>query len=542
MNKELNDFFEKNFWNFDEKENKVKDNKYDNCLEGTCNLNSNNNDLIIELYEKNKIIGRKFLKNKDEVGYYEIFEDSKLNLLNHVSKNITFLYSSKNIKNTEEYELNENIGFRFYDDRINVSASFFTLFRRYDNRFYILEVEEIKKNPEKYLKIIKKIIYQKYLDGNFPDGESIIEILGYCYILMNINFENIVFMEPYIPIINNPDSLRDPSPKEFINDITYIIPIIYCKHISICLTGKFINPNTKKPERCNIFIDMSKVHSLDNKLDKFLFPPSFNENLKVFPTREIQKYPSCGLWFLGETELIFNTKGNVFLKIFHKLRDKSFTLEVTNQINKNIGLKSNVIEIIERNDDKIDVNKIIYTFLGIDYKIDKDIILNYVLDLGLLFSLDGININQKEINFIIDSQEIIEEARNLITNLNSNKNYMKIVGKNIEDQELNKYDKAKNVVKHFIETFFKKYSISFLAIHKQLLIYDHFSNQNYLEIIKKYFKGIENSEINYKIINEAQEELKNIKKEIISLIRYDEKTINDIIDKKEEIFLRKLCD
>jgi hypothetical protein len=129
MNKELNDFFEKNFWNFDEKENKVKDNKYDNCLEGTCNLNSNNNDLIIELYEKNKIIGRKFLKNKDEVGYYEIFEDSKLNLLNHVSKNITFLYSSKNIKNTEEYELNENIGFRFYDDRINVSASFFTLFR-----------------------------------------------------------------------------------------------------------------------------------------------------------------------------------------------------------------------------------------------------------------------------------------------------------------------------------------------------------------------------------------------------------------------------
>jgi hypothetical protein len=217
-------------------------------------------------------------------------------------------------------------------------------------------------------------------------------------------------------------------------------------------------------------------------------------------------------------------------------------LEVTNQINKNIGLKSNVIEIIERNDDKIDVNKIIYTFLGIDYKIDKDIILNYVLDLGLLFSLDGININQKEINFIIDSQEIIEEARNLITNLNSNKNYMKIVGKNIEDQELNKYDKAKNVVKHFIETFFKKYSISFLAIHKQLLIYDHFSNQNYLEIIKKYFKGIENSEINYKIINEAQEELKNIKKEIISLIRYDEKTINDIIDKKEEIFLRKLCD
>ena len=532
---EIYDFFgEKNYWLFDEKKAKIKGNLYDKYFEGTCSLINYKSELIIDIIGKNnKVIGRKYMKNKDEVGYYEIFEEPKSKLINlYVSKNISFLFSPKTVKNTDQYEFNERIGFRFYDDINNLNSLYFTLVRKYDNRYYVLEINEKENKSEEYLKIIKKIIYQKYLEGNFPNGDSIIEILGYCYILMNIKFENMVFVEPFIPSLNVPDSLRDPSPNEFINDMTYIIPIIYSNHISLILTGKFVNPNNKTIERCNIIIDMSKAHTIDNKLDKFFFPPCFSKNLKLFPNSEIQKYPSCSLWFLGETEIISKQNGIVFFTIFKKLNNNnSFILEVTNIINKNIGLKNNVIELT--NDYKlIEYHKIIYSFLGILYKIDEDIILNYVLDLRLLFTFDNININMKEINFILDAQDIIEQARNLITNLKSNKSYIKIVEKNVEEQDLIIYDEAINIIKLFIEKFYSNYSKNFSIIYKQM----------YKQMLsyKNSFKEILDDTIDYNLIINSEKELHEIKKKYIQLFHYDEKTINDLLNESGDILLTKL--
>ena len=164
---------------------------------------------------------------------------------------------------------------------------------------------------------------------------------------------------------------------------------------------------------------------------------------------------------------------------------------MTNIINKNIGLKNNVIELT--NDYKlIEYHKIIYSFLGILYKIDEDIILNYVLDLRLLFTFDNININMKEINFILDAQDIIEQARNLITNLKSNKSYIKIVGKMVEEQDLIIYDEAINIIKLFIEKFYSNYSKNFSIIYKQM----------YKQMLsyKNSFKEILDDTIDYNLI------------------------------------------
>ena len=254
-----------------------------------------------------------------KVGYYEIYEDSICNLINHVNKNVTFLFSPKS-NEEKEYQLNERIGFRYYDNISNLNDNYFTLVKKYDNRFYILELKNVNSKTELsmvYFQIIKNIIYNKYKEGYYPDGESIIEILAYCYTLMNIKFKNLIFLEPFIPNIKINDSLRDPSPDNFIENTTYGIPIIFNNHISLLLTGE-LNNNSKK-KRYNILIDMSRTHSKNNSLDKFIFSPNIVNNLLIYPKFTLQNKSTCGLWFLGEAEYCFKSETKVNIIYFFML-------------------------------------------------------------------------------------------------------------------------------------------------------------------------------------------------------------------------------
>ena len=91
-----------------------KPNLYDKYFEGSEKLWENTETkLIEELISDNKIIGRKFLKNK-EVLYLEIFENSITSVLG-MSKNITLLYIP-NEEKKEEFNKDKCIGFRYYEN------------------------------------------------------------------------------------------------------------------------------------------------------------------------------------------------------------------------------------------------------------------------------------------------------------------------------------------------------------------------------------------------------------------------------------------
>ena len=59
----------------------IYENKYDKYVENTEKLwKTENQNLIQNLEHENKVIGRKFLID-DKIGYIEIFEDKKFNIL-----------------------------------------------------------------------------------------------------------------------------------------------------------------------------------------------------------------------------------------------------------------------------------------------------------------------------------------------------------------------------------------------------------------------------------------------------------------------------
>jgi len=99
---------------------------------------SSKNKYIQDFVLDNKIIGRKFCNKNNEIKYIEIFKNKKLDLMG-ISPNITFLHSYEP-KLEKEYDENNFIGFRYYEEGINVhDTKYFTLIKRYNSKYYILE-------------------------------------------------------------------------------------------------------------------------------------------------------------------------------------------------------------------------------------------------------------------------------------------------------------------------------------------------------------------------------------------------------------------
>ena len=86
-----------------------KKNLYDEYILNSDIL-SEKTEKIRELNENGKIIGRVFSNNENKISYYELFENKRLNLINNVSKNITFIHPPEK----DSYNKSEIIGFRYY--------------------------------------------------------------------------------------------------------------------------------------------------------------------------------------------------------------------------------------------------------------------------------------------------------------------------------------------------------------------------------------------------------------------------------------------
>ena len=371
--------------------NKIE-NLYDKYIMGTSKLwkNSDGKDIQDIKDDKGNIIGRKFI-SKNKVLYYEIFEDERFNILG-LSSQITFLFIPKE-ENNDLYCNNNCIGFRYYENSKNLKCRYFTLIKKYNNRYYILEKNDKIKDKDGYLfynkdldcySIIRKIVYEKYKNGNSkrtPNGELFPEIIGYTYAIISLmKFKNFIVVEPFIPNRIEKESLIEKIPENLEKNIVYIEPIFYNNHVSVLLVTAKEEKNYLLRE--NYLIDISRYHSKKNIFNPILFSKEMINRIKSYPDESIQKNNSCGLWFYGIIDLLYsNNEYLIFQNILDSLIDHNdkFYFDVINLLSTKLYNLANIIDNkdIYEDVDNADLKRVYTNYCGKSYSFSCECLTNY---------------------------------------------------------------------------------------------------------------------------------------------------------------------
>ena len=113
--------------------------------------------------------------------------------------------------------------------------------------------------------------------------------------------ENIKFIEPFFPVINNRETMKESlTEKDISCDNLFIEPILFNKHASV-LYFKY-----KNRTRINLLFDPSLSHynCIINDID--VFPKSMRSFLSIFPKYSCQSGSSCSIWFIGQIIVALN--------------------------------------------------------------------------------------------------------------------------------------------------------------------------------------------------------------------------------------------
>ena len=286
-------------------------------------------ELIQDIVERDKVIGRLFLKNNKSLGYEEIFLNKKQRFLSNLLNNFSFLFPPGERNQTEKI-----IGVRYYNNDVNdIKSGYFTLIFMKDKiKFEILEKtkNEIKdcKGQTFYnekincLKIIENILSKKYRDNNYIANISIIEILGLIYAAKQIEIKNCMILDPFIPYFFKKESTREPANIKKDSTILYLEPIIYYGHISLLLF--FFEKNKV---RNNILLDMSHFHKEIIMKDLSNFPKAMRKEINIIPKKPIQYGPTCGIWFIGQMYYFLNAGIKTFDNILSREKEKEYCIE-----------------------------------------------------------------------------------------------------------------------------------------------------------------------------------------------------------------------
>ena len=244
---------------------------YKEIFSGTQKLWKSSNSKENLLKMKKSFI-RKFIKDDKKIAYFEILEEQRAQLMG-ISKNISFIYLPCK-DNNNEYDKNNCIGFRYFESSKVKKCKYFTLIKRYDKRFFILEKDNsiLDIDGDSFYdeelncySIMKNIIFEKYKNKimSFPMGELFPEIIGYIYSIISLGkVKGFIAIEPLILDPLNDDSRVERLPEELEENIGYIEPILFDNHISVVFIKKSSYNNRG---RVNIIFDMSRYH-LDNNI------------------------------------------------------------------------------------------------------------------------------------------------------------------------------------------------------------------------------------------------------------------------------------
>ena len=501
-----------------------KTNKFDEYFRGTEKLTANHK-FIQDFAVDKKVIGRKFLNIKNEIKYLELFDNPILEFMG-ISKNITFIHLYEKEKN-KEYDENKFIGFRYFEkDPKSRDPKYFTLIKRYDSKFYILEKnKEIKdiNNNNFYepnldcFSIIDTIINTKYKNKDrIINGETFPEIIGYCYGLISIGkFKKFLCIEPLIPNVSNPESLEENIPDKLEEDITYLEPLICDGHISLIIFTMIDN------FRYNIIVDMSRFHTGTKNLHNSIFPKSIIIHNYRFPDKSIQRYSSCCLWFYGEIGCIRNNKEyQSFTSIFKNAQNEKikFYIDVINEIGKNYYNIPNLINVEKKEDEtikevpKIDSDRLLIDEPKYNYYVHKNIVYTQFLDIkGFFYDLFFLN-SYFDYKILIDSQKEIDQLFSYRNLLELNYIFNKNIDDNVDSTNiLYCIVKNKDIVNELIDKFKKLYDKAFLknklsSLHENTFI-SKLPEESKIQLekldfeaeIDKLYKECEDSESKIKI-------------------------------------------
>ena len=398
-----------------------------------------NNYIVNLLDEKDNVIGYKFLKKDLKPGYEEFFIWKDLELFSQLSKKISFIFPPQEGKNIDKI-----IGYRYYEEiptKLNEEQKYFTLVLKKNKKYDILEksssIKDINgnsfiENDLNCYNIIIKIIQDKFKDEiiyEYPS--SVIEVLGFYYSVlykdMNIN-ENIKFIEPFYPVINNRETMKEAiNEKDISNDKLFIEPILFNKHVSV-LYFKY-----KNGIRLNMLIDPSLFHCNIITNDKGIFPKTMRTLLSIFPRNSCQSGPSCSIWFISQIIVALNN-GNSF---FNEEYEFNYL---------------NLLRIIEciNNFIKIDINQLIYVIdeninsKSINISYDQRCFISHKIAfssyLNIFSALNNFSFSGTYLDFYIDEiKNKFDKIRNFICNSKINKEYYEYLGEksDITEEKIN---------------------------------------------------------------------------------------------------------
>ena len=276
-----------------------------------------------------------------------------------------------------------------------------------------------------------KIIENKYTDEIIYDFPSTsVELLGFYYSIMWEKQNEIKFIEPFFPVINNKSTMKE-AIKEENNNIIYVEPIFFNKHVSI-LYFTFINKI-----RYNYLVDFSLYHSSSILGDNAVFSNNMRSKLIIFPKHNLQNGPTCSIWFISQILLALNHGSDIFSKTFdYKYINIFFLIDYINKIYK------------------IDKNPLIFAIgeniksESINISIDPRCFLSHKVAFASFLNINSLltelKINVTCLGYFLD--EIIdkfENIRNFICTLKYNKEYYELleVKSDITEEKIDIYKK-----------------------------------------------------------------------------------------------------
>ena len=539
----------------DKANSKEEHNIYDKYISGTQRLWKNEkSDSIQAFIIDKKELGRKFMI-KDSVSYYEIFEDKRLNILGQAKK-ISLLFFP-NEDNTYSFEMKNCFGFRYYEKNNRDKCNYFTLIKKGQKGYYILEkTENIKdKDNESFFNkdldcfsIMKNIVYDKYKEDNIynksPHGELFSEIIGYIYSMIYLGkFKNFIVLEPFFPNRSKKESLKEEIPSNLEDNVGYIEPILYDNHVSVLLIIK-----DNKLGRKNYLFDMSRHHSKKNIYDYTLFPIDMISNLISYPKKPIQKNNSCGLWFYGILDMIYsnnnyNGPNDILDKI--KFYRSHFYIDVINFLTEKLyGLKT-IIDFKDMDKEEIDLKGIYDCIKGENIYFLKECIKSYFFSLSLKYDsiernkdvIEGMNLlfnYEKLFEEIIDYKREIEMNNDYFKEYSEPEHYTNKIKKNMEFQLNNVINFYKIVNKNFIIEF---RNIAIDKIDGYMLELESENIKKY-KILEPRYKLLK--KMNAKNIHDLQIDFSYIKENFEMIKLLDETTIVHNLNPNGEILFNLL--
>ena len=457
-------------------------NLYDDCFKGTSKL-WKYYDSKIDLIESTDL--RRIFLKKGKPAYYEIFEDKRTDIIG-ISKKISFLYTPS-LKDNKLYDKDNCIGFRYYEKNKSERCNYFTLIKKYDKKFYILEKEKniCDINGELFYdekldcySVMRNIVFEKYKNKIMsPKGEYFPEIFGFIYSLIYLGkFKGFQVIEPLSLETLKEETRIEKLPEVLEENFGYIEPILFDNHISVAFIKK---SKVKIKGRVNIIFDMSRYHVEENISDNNIFPEELYLSNYPYPSFSIQKDNSCGVWFYGIIECIFSNNkykniNDVCLAI--NRGSSNFFIDVINCLSYNIYGINDIIDNSSFSGNLNIKEDRIYEIGRINnHSFRKEAVMSYFFSLASIFAhYQSTNGNYDKLNrneIIFDYQYLIDDIKKFLGLVIFNDKYFKTYSTN-EIYERDQKDEYKLLIERLnelLEKVIQNYEKEF-----NNLLYDQF--------------------------------------------------------------------